>query len=81
VVRYALGQLITVAHKLSPKVTEQKYALSAKKYKSKNGWSEKNALYLQFLESHKVLERPPLDGVDLVVHKLPGRQKSRDYSQ
>ena len=33
--------------------------------------------YLQSLESHEVLERPSLNGVDLVVHKLAGREKSR----
>jgi hypothetical protein len=42
-----------------------------------NGSNEKNGRYLQSLQSHEVLERPSFNGVDLVVHKLAGREKSR----
>jgi len=34
-------------------------------------------MYLQSLERHEVLERSSLNGVNLVVHKLAGREKSR----
>ena len=42
-----------------------------------SGWTGEKACYLQSLEGHEVLERPSLNGVDLVVHKLAGREKSR----
>jgi hypothetical protein len=35
-------------------------------------------MHLQSLESHQILERPPLNGVDLVVHQLAGRERPRD---